>query len=155
MKERLEPVSLENLDQDLFDYLTTFMSYKKDLILLLLLSKKMNGLVTKCPGGKLAEQLLPQSTALAESMAQEFLFNNVLRQKNSKPFAIIIACLCMLQADGNEILNPIYIFALIAAIGFTSFNIRQEYHNLGVFKDNRQKQIKEIEKPLDLPVNMF
>lgn len=60
------------------------MSYKKELIPLLLVSKKLNELIKNCSAGLVAKQILPQSSELTESKTHEFIFKKVLQIKNIK-----------------------------------------------------------------------
>ena len=151
MKEKLS-IPLEELDKDLFNYLTTFMSYKKDLTPLLLVSKKMNELVSQCPGGELAKQILPQSKSIEQSTPREFFFKYILQKNNIKPFLIVLSCMYLL-CEGDEALSPIYLAALTTALAFTVWNIRTESHNFGLFKNHRQEAIRQLNEPLEKSVD--
>lgn len=147
MKNKFELNNLENLNEDSFNYLTTFMTYKKELVPLLLVSKKLNQQIKNCPAGLLAGQLLPQSMALAGATAHEFIFQNALRLKNIKPLFISLACLCLLTT-GQDDLMPIYTVGLVTSLAVSIMNARNEYCYFGLFKTKRLEEIKEIEKPL-------
>lgn len=153
MKNKL-CIDLEDLNTDAFNYMTRFMSYQKDLMPLLLVSKKTNQLVSQCPAGKLSAQLYPESILLNRSAQREFFFNKVLKKENFTPFGIILACIYQLST-GNENLNLTYTVALFAALAFTVSNIKNGYHHFGLFETNRQEQLKQLCEPLQEPISYF
>lgn len=153
MKEKIS-MCLDDLDKDTFDLLTTFMTYKKDLKPLLLVSKKMNQMVSQCPSGKLASQILPEAISLEHSSSREFLFKYILRRNNIKPFCIILSCMYLL-CEEDQLLYPLHISALTIALGITIWNLKTESYNYGLFKKDKEEQIKQVLEPLEKPVDFL